>query len=118
MEQDDGEYIMNKKIILLVFCLVCIFCLTNSVAREKEDIIIKGKIIEIEEDKHIIQVRDRNYIVIAVFIDDGKTTEPEPGFFSDLKVGDKVKIAEGNRSGSFWEAKRVVLITEDRDMDD
>ena len=103
--------------IVLIASLTLIPLFNSSAVEQEEEIIDTGAIIEIAADDHIIQVKNRNYIVTAVFVDDGTRTELEPGFFRDLKVGSIVTIYVNGKSNGFWKAKKVILFTGEKEKE-
>ncbi|MGD9158338.1 MAG: hypothetical protein PVG39_08040 [Desulfobacteraceae bacterium] len=109
-----------KKILENMVFIVCLVCISsfpgNAVGLEEEEI-FTGIIIEIASEDYIIQVKNRNYIVTAVFVDDGITAEPEPGTFRDLKVGSVVEIHFQGKNDGFWRAKKVILFTGDKEKE-
>jgi hypothetical protein len=76
---------------------------------EEEEMTVTGEIIEIASNENIIQVGNRNYIVMTVLIDDGSAKAPVAGRFGNLKVGSLVEIYVGKKSEGFWKADKVVL---------
>ena len=103
--------------IAFIACLVCALYLNSNAVGQEQEIKVTGKIIEIATDEHIIQVKNRNYIVTAVFIDDGVTVEPTPGFFGDLKVGSVVELHVMGKSDGFWKANEVIMFTGDKEKE-
>jgi hypothetical protein len=90
--------------------------ISPDISKGQEDMVktVIGEIIEIAPDEYIIQVENRNYIVNAVFIDDGSTELPLPGVFHDLRVGSLVEIQVGNKKDGFWKAKQVTILRGDK----
>jgi hypothetical protein len=99
-----------KPLEIIVF-LICMFSYAGSIYAQGEEEIVIGQIMEIAAEEHIIMVKDRNYIVMAVFLDDGVSKDPVPTSFNDLKVLDVVMITPGKKSDGFWTAKKVILLT-------
>ena len=102
--------------IVFTFCLVCISSFPNNVFGQ-EEINVTGKIIEIAADEHIIQVNDRNFVVTAVFVDDGLAADPVPCSFNDLKVGSVVELHVEGKYNGFRRAKEVILFTGDKEKE-
>ena len=100
--------------IVFIVCLVCISSFNIS-AFGQEELIITDNILEMDPDRRIIQVRDRQYFVTAVFIDDGKSVEPSAGLYYDLKVGNLVELHITGKSNGFWQAKKVIIFTEEKE---
>ncbi len=100
---------------VLLICLVCISSYTGNASGQDKEVIDTGEIIEIAEAEHIIQVKNRNYVVTAVFVDDGTTSEPVPGFFTNLKVGSIVELHVKGKNNGFWQAKKVILLTGEKE---
>ena len=103
--------------IAFIACLACVLYFNSNVVGQEGEIKVTGKIIEIAADEHIIQVKNRNYIVTAVFIDDGVTVEPTPGFFGDLKVGSIVELHIIGKSDGFWQANEVIVFKGDKEKE-
>lgn len=103
--------------LVLIVCLIGISSFTGNAVGQEEEIIVTGKIIEIAADEYIIQVKDRNYVVGDVFIDDGLTAAPEPGSFRDLEVGSIVELHVEGKYNGFWRAKKVILFTGDKEKE-
>lgn len=101
--------------ILLTVFLIGTAAFTGNAVAQQEDEIVTGEVIEIAAAEHIIQVKNRNYVVIAVYIDDGIRSEPEPGFFTDIKVGSLVELHINGKSNGFWQAKEVIIFTGDKE---
>jgi hypothetical protein len=95
-------------IIIYMISMISFSGLTS--AQEEENTVI-GEIMEIAAEGHIIMVKDRNYIVTAVFIDDGVSEEPMPTSFNDFEIRDVVVITPGVKSDGFWKTKKVILLT-------
>ena len=96
---------------VFIVCLIGISSFAGNVFGQKGEIIVIGKVIEIAADEQIIQVKDHNCIVTAVFIDDGIMPEPMPAFFTDLKIGSIVELHINGRYNGFRQAKKVILFT-------
>lgn len=109
---------MKKRLLRYIIITVLITGLlilpNTSIGQEKEIKRIIGKIIEMSPKENMIQVKDRNYIVSAVYIDDGSTEDPILGSFSNLEVGDIVEASIGDKYDGFWEAKKVIKFTGDK----
>ena len=103
--------------IVLIVCLVFISSFNVSVFGQEEELIITDEILEMDPDKRIIQVRDRHYFVTAVYIDDGISEEPIAALYYDLKVGDLVELHISGKSNGFWQAKEVIILTEEKKND-
>jgi|WetSurMetagenome_2_1015567.scaffolds.fasta_scaffold469818_2 hypothetical protein len=108
---------MNKirKSLGIMTCLICIFFFTGFTTAQEEEYTVIGEIRELVDTEHIIMVKERNYIVIAVYVDDGQSEEPLPASFNDLKVGSIVAINVGDKSDGFWTAKKVCLFTGEKE---
>ncbi len=102
----------------VIICLVCISSFHQNVfAQEEESLIVVDKIMEIGKEPNIIQVRDRNYIVKSVYVDNGVTKEPQPALFRDLEVGNLVEVESNGKKGDdgLWRAKKVTLLTGEKE---
>jgi hypothetical protein len=106
-----------RKSLGIITCLICIFFFAGFSIAQEEAATVTGEIMEIAEPDHIIMVKDRNYIVIAVFVDDGQSEAPLPASFNDLKVGSIVEITAGDKSDGFWTAKKVFLLTGEKEKE-
>ena len=100
-----------KKKFGIIACLICLFFFVGITTAQEEDETVTGEIMEIAEAEHIIMVKDRNYIVFSVHVDDGLSEEPLPASFNDLKVLSIVKITPGEKTEGFWKTKKVILLT-------
>lgn len=103
MKMTSSVVILN-----LIFLFNTLLLVTVSNGQEEENTVI-GKIVEMAISENIIQVGNRNYIVEKVSLDYGTDETPIIGRFSNLKLGEVVKIYEGDKKEGFWEAKEVVL---------
>lgn len=92
-------------------CLVLISSFNVSVFAQEGEMVITDKIIEMDPDRRLIQVRNRHYHVTTVFIDDGRTKEPRTGLFYDLKVDDVVEVHVKGKSDGFWQTEKVIIYT-------
>ena len=96
--------------VIFIVCLVCISSFNISAIALEEEIIITDKILEMDTDRRVIQVRNKQYYATTVFIDDGTTDEPRVGLYFDLKVGDIVELhVKPVKSNGFWQTKKVIL---------
>jgi hypothetical protein len=107
-----------KKVINLTVFLLCVFVFAGFTHAQEVDNKVTGEIRELVDTDHIIMVNDHNYIVIAVFVDDGLSKEPLAASFNDLQVGNIVEIyASGNKSDGFWTAEKVILLTGEKEKE-
>lgn len=106
-----------KKSLGIITCLILMISFAGFISAQEEDVTVIGEIMEIAEAEHIIMVNDRNYIVMAVFIDDGVSEEPLLISFNDLKVRDVVVITPGEKSDGFWIAKKVILLAGEKEQE-
>jgi hypothetical protein len=96
---------MKKKIVLffLILMFLPVFFLYA------EDIVL-GKIIELSEDKKIIQVGDYILKVGKVFIDSGE----EEIIKSDKTVlteGRLVRVSLGKREEDYWQTEQIIVFS-------
>jgi hypothetical protein len=103
--------------IAFIACLACVLFFSSNAVGQEEEIKVTGKIIEIAAAEYIIQVKNRNYIVTSVFIDDGVKVEPTLGYFGDLKVGSVVELHVMGKSDGFWKAKEVIVFKGDKEKE-
>jgi hypothetical protein len=95
-----------KKKFGIIACLICLFFFVGITTAQEEMRQSPVKSWRIAEAEHIIMVKDRNYIVSSVHVDDGLSEEPLPASFNDLKVLSIVKITPREKTEGFWKAKR------------
>jgi hypothetical protein len=106
---------MIRKTLILIAGFICIFPFAGFTTAQEEEYTVIGEIRELVDTEHIIMVKERNYIVIAVYVDDGQSVEPLPASFNDLKLGSIVEISVGDKSDGFWTAKKVCLLTGEKE---
>jgi len=96
--------------VIFIVCLVYISSFAKSVIAQEEEIIVTDKILEMQPEKRVIQVGNRQYYVTTVFIDNGTTDEPRTGLYFDLKVGDIVELhITPVKTNGFWQTKKAIL---------
>jgi hypothetical protein len=107
-----------KKDIRLTALLLCLFAFAGFTHAQEVENTVTGEIMELVDTDHIIMVNDHNYVVIAVFVDDGVSKEPLAASFNDLKLGSIVEVHLGiEKSDGFSVAKKVILFTGEKEKE-
>jgi hypothetical protein len=101
---------ISKHIIIAIILTGFIILPNLSLGQEEENRDL-GIIVEMSEDGNIIQVGNRSYIVVTVFIDDGTKEEPVPGFSYNLQLGSVVEVVYNGPHKSFMKAKEIIAFT-------
>lgn len=104
--------------IVVAVCLVCISSFSINIFSQEREVVITDKILEMDPDRRVIQVKDHQYYVTSVYIDDGTSKEPRTGLFYDLKQGDIVEVHfTMTKYNGFWQAKKVIILKGEKEKE-
>jgi hypothetical protein len=107
-----------RKTLILIAGFIFIFSFSGFTTAQEVENTVTGEIMELVDTDHIIMVNDHNYVVIAVFVDDGVSKEPLAASFNDLKLGSIVEVHLGiEKSDGFSVAKKVILFTGEKEKE-
>lgn len=100
-----------KMIMYIISAIITGFIILPNVYAEQEENRYLGIISEISENGNYIEVGNRQFIVLTVFIDDGTTEKPVTGSTYNLKSGSVIEVVHNGPYKNFKQAKEVILFT-------